>query len=131
MLALQSVYGDDLVRRCDERIARGEHDLAAYRPLLWLHYSHDARGDLAFDEVEALFCEGKDAVLTAAGVRHREHRTAHFAAFPLDALPMRVAAGNRHRLVTVDMSPARWNDAAWFAHVCIALRQAIHELEKA
>ena len=76
MLLLRTTWGSALVKRYRHRIDNGEAELQQFLPLMRLHFDPDVRGDLSFEDAEALFCEGKDALLSKRGDRRREFKTA-------------------------------------------------------
>lgn len=88
-----------------------------------MHFDPDVRGDFSFEDAEALFCEGKDALLSKRGDRRREFKTALYRAFGLEDMPLTVAGRGRHRIVNVDLDPAKWSDA-YFEALIKKLRTA-------
>jgi len=109
MVMLCPLWGPVLLKRLGQRVHKGETDLKRFEWLLRLHLDPEIRGELSFEDVEALFCESKDALLTARNERHRDFTTACFEAFPLTRVPLEVTNGDLHALVEADLSPVHWH----------------------
>ena len=70
------------------------------------------RGPLFWEEVEALLCEGKDALLSSQGVRRREWPGRHYPAPDLSAMPLMSNRSSGMCLLDVDLSAVAELDPA-------------------
>ena len=129
MIGLCTLWGARLVQRFEKRCTVDPR-LCCFLWFVRLHFDPDVRGLLGFEDVEALFCEGIDCLLSAQGERCHPFKTAVFEAFSLGALPLVVTVGSEQRLVEVDMRPQHWHlqpreqREAFFARVAQTLRAA-------
>ena len=89
------------MERFNQRCAT-EPELAEFRYVIRLFFG---LGVLSWEDIDALLCEGKDAMLHREEKRRRPLRSGNIRSFSLSAVPFSVAVRERRTLVYVDLSP--------------------------